>query len=72
MLSYADKTYWQAAPGNVSTRELPKRCSIVQTKQRAVQVFATSGVIRGSRLPTKSFKDDDEYEKERARSTRPN
>jgi hypothetical protein len=42
----------QAAPGNVSTRGLPERCSIVPEQTEILQGVAASGNARGSRLPT--------------------
>jgi hypothetical protein len=42
----------QAAPGDVSTRGLPERCSIVRIKTKTLRVVAASGDVHGSRLPT--------------------
>ena len=44
----------QAAPGNVSARGLPERCSIVRIIQRHHRSLAASGDVRGSRLPTRA------------------
>ena len=41
----------QAAPGNVSTRELPGRCWIVRNHTYTRSVLARSADVRGSRLP---------------------
>ena len=41
----------QAAPGNVSTREIPERCFVGRSDQtKSLQVVAASLDVRGSRL----------------------
>jgi hypothetical protein len=44
------KVTQQAAPGNVSKRELSDRYSIVRIKRTGCRWWATSRVVRGSRL----------------------
>ena len=44
----------QAAPGDVSTRGLPERCSIVRIKTKTLQVVAASGDSHRSRPPTRT------------------
>jgi len=45
MSFYADKTYWQAAPGNVSARELSMRNSVAQVKQRHCRYLRRQGSL---------------------------